>query len=728
MSTRRSARIQQKKVDDPQKNVQEEAPTPEEEARSTVTKSGKKRAVEDGESISSAGPVKRARTRGKLARVMDLPYDLLPNIFGHLDPIDLLNLSRTSKDFHNTLMSRSSRPIWVAALSNVEDVPDCPKNVPEPQFVNFVFGEGCMGCGKRIRSFKNKHEILEACTRLCSACLPIQYQRVGNEDKFVASRPYPHHIFQCLAKYYRYDDDVYGPAKLFVSRSQDKQWTEEYSALKTPEEKADWENRVVAEHHANREFSSNCSSFMCDLSDEKEEAEANLREEGIQRIVDHIRIMGWGEEIDRWGTPNLYHDGEMPMEIERAITKTVTPRILKNMEPFLKKYMEERKEARLQRERRKCLSSRAYALSLACEPLIEKAIPAFVPRLHAADVLEHPRVKDVLYNTPQDIELEPKDFEFVQELMPEIIQNWMSKVKTSLIAMITDTMGEEYITKVGASNVLSLATSVFACKEPDVPPTDIYFLKAMGENEYMASHEKATRCARESIWFEDALSHGCCSPQWNQRRGSLFGKDPWTNKLVFKQEESNALHKVVMLSGCDPNTTTVEDMDAIDPIFECVLCRTPTQPREIMNWRGVIQHFRTNHTGIRLGPFAIYTTIIALVLLKGEDAEEGRKRIAEAREKKIYRHELNVLCMHCDHSAKLAPMKRHLFKEHQILKPVEGTDFQLSGENPNCHPTDPVQLWPPYVAPIPGSEPYDPFVDARKLFFEATGRKMEDEA
>lgn len=64
-------------------------------------------------------------------------------IFGHLLPLDVLRLARTTKQFRHMLMHRSSLSIWIAARKNVPDLPDCPPYLSEPQFANLVFDTHC---------------------------------------------------------------------------------------------------------------------------------------------------------------------------------------------------------------------------------------------------------------------------------------------------------------------------------------------------------------------------------------------------------------------------------------------------------------------------------------------------------------------------------------------------------------------------------------------------------
>ena len=40
-------------------------------------------------------------------------------------------------------MNRSSIFIWKTSLKSDEDLPECPSDIQEPEYVNLVFGKSC---------------------------------------------------------------------------------------------------------------------------------------------------------------------------------------------------------------------------------------------------------------------------------------------------------------------------------------------------------------------------------------------------------------------------------------------------------------------------------------------------------------------------------------------------------------------------------------------------------
>lgn len=61
-------------------------------------------------------------------------------IFGHLAPIDLLQLSRVSKSFRQVLMAKSSAWLWRSTWNSIPGTPATPEDVSEPAWTQLLFG------------------------------------------------------------------------------------------------------------------------------------------------------------------------------------------------------------------------------------------------------------------------------------------------------------------------------------------------------------------------------------------------------------------------------------------------------------------------------------------------------------------------------------------------------------------------------------------------------------
>lgn len=98
--------------------------------------------------------------RGSLSQLTDFPLDVLfevnvvlffvsstilrqVQIFGHLDPHDLLRLSRTTKELRKLLLQTSNAFIWRNARATVDGLPDIPQDMSEPFFAHLCYDSVC---------------------------------------------------------------------------------------------------------------------------------------------------------------------------------------------------------------------------------------------------------------------------------------------------------------------------------------------------------------------------------------------------------------------------------------------------------------------------------------------------------------------------------------------------------------------------------------------------------
>ncbi|KAG6839428.1 hypothetical protein C0991_002625, partial [Blastosporella zonata] len=70
--------------------------------------------------------------RGALKDIVEMPVDVLFEIFMYLNPVEVLHLSRMCKSLRRILMVKSAEFIWRQARLNLEGFPDCPEDLNEP--------------------------------------------------------------------------------------------------------------------------------------------------------------------------------------------------------------------------------------------------------------------------------------------------------------------------------------------------------------------------------------------------------------------------------------------------------------------------------------------------------------------------------------------------------------------------------------------------------------------
>ncbi|KAL1728435.1 hypothetical protein EV714DRAFT_215176 [Schizophyllum commune] len=94
---------------------------------------------------AAVAPPTKARVvaNGKLKLLVEMPLDILYEIFGHLDPQSLLHVSYTSKALRAILITRNSRSVWRKCISADPDFPPKPDNLNEPQWTEVLLGNTC---------------------------------------------------------------------------------------------------------------------------------------------------------------------------------------------------------------------------------------------------------------------------------------------------------------------------------------------------------------------------------------------------------------------------------------------------------------------------------------------------------------------------------------------------------------------------------------------------------
>ncbi|KAG1888676.1 hypothetical protein F4604DRAFT_2024303 [Suillus subluteus] len=105
------------------------------------------KALDTGMALATKGSGRRKKT---LSLIVTMPIDILLEIFGLLEPVDLLYLLRTSKAFRKVLLSNSAVSVWKAARVNRGGVPDCMPGMSEVTWANLLFGGSqCYVCGTK---------------------------------------------------------------------------------------------------------------------------------------------------------------------------------------------------------------------------------------------------------------------------------------------------------------------------------------------------------------------------------------------------------------------------------------------------------------------------------------------------------------------------------------------------------------------------------------------------
>jgi len=99
---------------------------------------------------------------------VDLPLDIVFETAKYLNPKDLLELSRLSKQFRSIFASRSAIFVWRTVFRNADI--KCLADLNELQFASLLYDRCCMACG-RTMSMRSRCQIFPMLRlRLCPSC------------------------------------------------------------------------------------------------------------------------------------------------------------------------------------------------------------------------------------------------------------------------------------------------------------------------------------------------------------------------------------------------------------------------------------------------------------------------------------------------------------------------------------------------------------------------------
>ncbi|KAG8724210.1 hypothetical protein FRC09_020794 [Ceratobasidium sp. 395] len=134
------------------------------------------------------------RKRGKKVppkRLLDLPSTAFNEISKYLMPVDLLSLARTNKFFRKMFISRASQQLWKAAMMNISNMPPCPEELSEPQYISLLYSPTCSSCGTNMFHRRMDPYLL---VRLCDSCLEDQAEEWRGDKNNTQFLPHTHLI------------------------------------------------------------------------------------------------------------------------------------------------------------------------------------------------------------------------------------------------------------------------------------------------------------------------------------------------------------------------------------------------------------------------------------------------------------------------------------------------------------------------------------------------------
>ncbi|KAG8219345.1 hypothetical protein J3R82DRAFT_228 [Butyriboletus roseoflavus] len=686
------------------------------------------------------------RVVGRLAGLMEMPMDILFEIFGHLMPLDVLRLARTTKQFRRLLMHRSSVSIWIAARKNVSDLPDCPPYMSEPQFANLVFDTHCHEClSPNIRSVDWRIG-RRICSKCAKECMVEDYSLFVGESVYKA----------VPSKYGKRGRPSYYSKDLHEFQSKRASFTD-------PEERDKFVKERQALVFQMEKHGALLEVWAANQAKDRSEQLDDLRRERKEAIIEKLTELGWGFEIEQ--IP--YRDDLSHHRLVKQPTR-LTSRIWANIQVEMVRFMEQMKSQRLERERKALVISRkriavsilrAYKISHL--PLTE-VMPEPMDFCAISQVLE-------ILELPTETQVTEDTFAPIVEKMDDLIGEWRTRILGSLVQKVKDSLYSHRPrancmsetpdstmmdntgpsadpTGKGKAKVvepsipddsrivqdLSLATSVFNCKccnprfgifyglydadsgsDTDSTSSEDDFLDSWG----FGLGPCRPRSKSNPLFYPKVLGHRCLTKQhgfnWDNPSGDptkqydypMGNRTRWTCNLLQVDEKTGKMAaNVVAICGMDPEMTTTVEMDQLNYQLACLECLEWSDEEwdqaeaPVFGWRAAVTHNCRSHAGRTNIGWKLITDELASDVVDVDEEYRAGQAILSAVvlqglvSDDVYAHpseeEESWLCAHCldlpteTECMELSRMKTHLSLTHSILEPQENQDYYKDFEAP----------------------------------------------
>ncbi|KAJ8092082.1 hypothetical protein PM082_024322 [Marasmius tenuissimus] len=279
-----------------------------------------------------------------------MPLEVVLEVFRNLNPLDILRLSRTSKDLRRVLLSSSSRSVWQDALRNA-GCPPIPEDISEPRFAALLFDSICHFCHRApcpVIYWDVKMRLHEQCVPRALYTFE-ELMQLKNWSKDVEAmmnslcRLGPNHV-NCIP---HFSDTGYTKLLKGVSSRQNaylpstiKQLRLEYMELKDdPTLLAKWEESKLASYYKRVESVKVCDQWYRNHRQAEIQRNRDLSEERRQAIKHKLTPLGW--------TDNEFADGAFRFHPVVIKSKSLSEEEWTVIEPDLAPLLNEIKASQL---------------------------------------------------------------------------------------------------------------------------------------------------------------------------------------------------------------------------------------------------------------------------------------------------------------------------------------------------------------------------------------------
>ncbi|THU94523.1 hypothetical protein K435DRAFT_839841 [Dendrothele bispora CBS 962.96] len=473
-----------------------------------------------------------------LHRLMtETPMDIVYEIFGHLNPIDILSLSRTSPELYSTLNNPSSLLVWRNARLNVEGLPSPPPDLNEIQYITLAFDRYCHACGRgncdnviwecRVRACKGcvtellvpknelfwRHEYASySLTEKVSDIFEYIPNTIAHNAGYIADTNAQSggHIPNVGYNWSRIRRNI--QVNLYLASDFDQRVAEfeEFGLEADKSSVDDWVKLMAKEHQDRLEHAKQCARWHKKHLEKRAEEIREIRRRRKEDIQNRLTNLGWGPEVERSNAPDTFFSSHRFVVQAATLTESGWEKIA----PTLIEMMEAERV-------RWNIRQRYITLKNAYEKYAQIHYPSTAGYPPIGDIIESGMFKHIVLQHPPSRPLSEDDFsEALAAEIPKFVKKWIQRKLDLLCQLVKQDSGVK-----------------------------------MFQHSCMTNSEFRLRKEHEYL---DPLESLGVSP-WNK---SLYDR----GLLRFWKSGSDIIKNFLITCGLSPDTTTLKEFDDLNPI------------------------------------------------------------------------------------------------------------------------------------------------------------------
>ncbi|KAI1796802.1 hypothetical protein LXA43DRAFT_879509 [Ganoderma leucocontextum] len=511
--------------------------------------------------VASVTPHVVKLRRGCLKEIPNFAVEIQLMIFGNLHPQDLFTLSRTSKVFHGFFLHRSNEALWEVALKNAEDLPERPPWMSIPAFIHLLYSNYCHNCG--CPNIRKVQWLWFA--RYCSNCLPeVSCPSSDVSRRFIGARSNLYYdsgallhgvqvtttVKQHRGSYVSYDKKT---SIRYLKRHVDK-FIGQWSALPEPRDSDAikvFQERRRHNIEVQRMYAGMCKKWHDTLEEDRKDDLRNGRTERFSVIVEKLKETGWEKDLDFLGPNGLEKMSRLP--VVRQSVK-LTDKGWEKVQEALHKFLNETREARLEKERTALIQQRFAELD---EAIIAHCVT--IPRNATMDC--RPLALDLalqadlepIANAPSSESVTRETF---AAIVPQLVTSWQAEQRQFLQSFLG-----RFITRVPRGvDILDLAIAV-------VYTRTYYDVRMMRYPYLLARSSFRSTSSRDRGNFTYSHYAAPAAPDSWTGPYNLKSLDPKPVEVGIKW-----MRNILTKLGLDPETTTASDLEQCEARLRCLKC------------------------------------------------------------------------------------------------------------------------------------------------------------